>query len=103
MAAHWCFNLSRPSTYPEAGITFQHGTVQAIPSIASNFEAQFPLHREAPELLMRTCTRILFCREHLSQIDTLWIFYMPYNHATWPLSFSTSFKPTDLDRDRVSE
>ncbi|GFY09957.1 ankyrin repeat and sterile alpha motif domain-containing protein 1B [Trichonephila clavipes] len=51
---------------------------------ASNFDAQFPLQREVPEL--RRCKLVLVCRKHPSQTDTLRIFYMLCNHATWLLS-----------------
>ncbi|GFW11517.1 alkaline phosphatase, tissue-nonspecific isozyme [Trichonephila clavipes] len=35
---------------PGAGITFECGTLQAIPITASNFDVHFPPQRESPEL-----------------------------------------------------
>ncbi|GFX33054.1 transposable element Tc1 transposase [Trichonephila clavipes] len=56
------------------------------PITAGNFDAQFLPQRKAPELWRcETVLMVLILRKHPSQIGTQGVFYMLYNHSTWPL------------------
>ncbi|GFX73920.1 hypothetical protein TNCV_397311 [Trichonephila clavipes] len=59
-AAHWYLTFEDLVHSSGAGITFECGTIQAIPISISNFDTQFPPQRETPELWRgETVLRIL--------------------------------------------
>ncbi|GFY26186.1 hypothetical protein TNCV_355021 [Trichonephila clavipes] len=80
------FNHCKPSTFPEADISFYCGTYRRISNATGNFDAQFTPQRKAPELCQCKPVLAFYSQERLRQRDTLGILHIPYNPTTWPLS-----------------